>query len=190
MIKHIKLYICGCCLLVLRRETIDGKVGRFNITFCGLFVVIFCGGPAFWRPSAGRRNLVCSRRPNTQWKYQQDAACSTIYYSKVYWKLNMFWAAHRSSSGALNCICSLWFICLCGDRPLSGPDSSDGRSPHGYINQRLHIQFRAPDVWAVCRSKHVELSVNFWNNKFYYKLHLVGIFTESYYDARIHEYQI
>ena len=28
-----------------------------------------------------------------------------------------------------------------------------------------------------------------WNNKFYYKLHLVGISTESYYDARIHEYQ-
>ena len=29
-----------------------------------------------------------------------------------------------------------------------------------------------------------------WNNKFYYKLHLVGISTESYYDAWIHEYQI
>ena len=29
-----------------------------------------------------------------------------------------------------------------------------------------------------------------WNNKFYYKLHLVGISTESYYDARIHEYQL
>jgi hypothetical protein len=30
----------------------------------------------------------------------------------------MFRAAHRSSSGALNCICSLWFIYPCGDRPL------------------------------------------------------------------------
>jgi hypothetical protein len=28
-----------------------------------------------------------------------------------------------------------------------------------------------------------------WNNKFYYKLRLVGISTESYYDTRIHEYQ-
>jgi len=28
-------------------------------------------------------------------------------------------AAHRLSSGALNCICSLWFIYPCGDRPLS-----------------------------------------------------------------------
>jgi len=31
----------------------------------------------------------------------------------------MFPAAHRSSSGALDCICSLWFICPYGDRPLS-----------------------------------------------------------------------
>jgi hypothetical protein len=29
-----------------------------------------------------------------------------------------------------------------------------------------------------------------WNNKFYYELHLVDISTESYYDARIHEYQM
>jgi len=36
--------------------------------------------------------------------------CNRIYYSIVYWRLNMFRAAHRSSSGALNCICSLWFI--------------------------------------------------------------------------------
>ena len=28
-----------------------------------------------------------------------------------------------------------------------------------------------------------------WNNKFYYKLHLIGISTDSYYDAWIHEYQ-
>jgi len=44
--------------------------------------------------------------------------CNRIYYSNVYWRLNMFRAAHRSSSGALNCICSPWFIYPCGDRPL------------------------------------------------------------------------
>ena len=49
-------------------------------------------------------------RSMTQQKYQQDAAFNGIYYPKVYWRLNMFRAAHRSSSGALNCICSLWFI--------------------------------------------------------------------------------
>ena len=74
--------------------------------------------------------------------------CNRIYYSKVYWRLNIFPAAHRSSSGALNCICSLWFIYPCVDRPLpklSGRCLGYGRSPHGYINQRLQIQFRAPD---------------------------------------------
>jgi hypothetical protein len=50
----------------------------------------------------------------------------------------MFRAAHRSSSGALNCICSLWFIYPCSDRPL--PRLS-GRPPYGHINQRLQIQF-------------------------------------------------
>jgi hypothetical protein len=58
-------------------------------------------------------------RSMTQYKYQQDAACNRIYYSKVYWRLNMFRAAHRSSSGALNCICSLWFIYPCGERSLT-----------------------------------------------------------------------
>jgi len=45
--------------------------------------------------------------------------CNRIYYPKVFQRLNMFRAAHRSSSEALNCICSLWFICPYGDRPLS-----------------------------------------------------------------------
>ena len=45
--------------------------------------------------------------------------CNRIYYSKIYWRLNMLRAAYRSSSGAPNGICSLWFIYLCGDRPLS-----------------------------------------------------------------------
>jgi hypothetical protein len=34
--------------------------------------------------------------------------CNKIDYSKIYWRLSMFWAAHRSSSGSPNCICSLW----------------------------------------------------------------------------------
>jgi hypothetical protein len=45
--------------------------------------------------------------------------CNWIYYSKIYWKLNMFRAAHRTSSGDLNCICSLWFIYPCGDQQFS-----------------------------------------------------------------------
>jgi len=40
-----------------------------------------------------------------------------IYYSSFYWNLNMFRAVYRSSSGAPNCICSLWFTYTCCDRP-------------------------------------------------------------------------
>jgi len=45
--------------------------------------------------------------------------CNRIYYS-VYWRLNMFRTARRSSSEALNCICSLWFTYTCGDRVCQG----------------------------------------------------------------------
>jgi len=37
----------------------------------------------------------------------------------------MFRAAHRSSSGALNCTYRLWFIYPCGDRPLSRPNENN-----------------------------------------------------------------
>jgi len=43
--------------------------------------------------------------------------CNRIYYSTVHLRLNMFRAAYRSSSWALNCISSLCFTYACGDRP-------------------------------------------------------------------------
>jgi hypothetical protein len=59
---------------------------------------------------------------DNSWKLSRNTnkkqVCNRIYYSKVFWRLNMFQAAHHSSSGALNCICSLWFIYPYGDRPL------------------------------------------------------------------------
>ena len=72
--------------------------------------------------------------------------CNRIYYSKVYWRLSMFRAAHRSSSGALNCICSL-FTYTCGDQPLS---SLSGKR-----------QFPTQTCWAFNK---------LWNNKFYYEV--------------------
>ena len=42
----------------------------------------------------------------------------------------------------------------------------------------------------MCRSKHVEPSINFGIINSITKLHLVDTSTESCYDARIHEYQI
>ena len=72
--------------------------------------------------------------------------CNRIYYSEVYWRLKMFRAAHRSSSGALNCIC------------------------------RLQIQFRAPDDERCAARKHVEPSRNFGIINSVTSLHLVGYF--------------
>jgi len=48
----------------------------------------------------------------------------------------MFQAAHRSSSGALNCICSLWFIYPCGDWPL--PRSSGKCISHSTFATASH----------------------------------------------------
>jgi hypothetical protein len=103
-----------------------------------------------WSPGLKFRDSTSFPQRNTN----QMQLCNRIYYSKVYWRLKMFRAAHRSSSGALNCICSLWFICPYGDRPsprLSGKwihfplSLGNSRLPYGHINQRLQIQFRAPD---------------------------------------------
>jgi hypothetical protein len=60
----------------------------------------------------------------------------------------MFRAAHCSSSGALNCICSLWFIYAYGDRPLSKlswkwmiyfpfPYSTESSTIHGSMNMKF-----------------------------------------------------
>jgi hypothetical protein len=81
----------------------------------------------------------------------QPAKCNsfTSLLLDVYVWLNMFRALLRPSSGAYNCTRS-----LCGDRPLprlSGKlihfplSLGKGRSPRGYINQRLQIEFRASD---------------------------------------------
>ena len=115
--------------------------------------------------------------------------CNRLYYSKVYGRLSMFRAAHRSSSGALNCVCSLWFIYQCGDRPLSRLSEKwithfplslgNGRSPHGHINQRLQIQFRAPDDERCAARNMLSILKNLGIINSITKLHFVGISTES-----------
>jgi hypothetical protein len=104
--------------------------------------------------------------------------CNRIYYSKVYWRLNMFRAAHRSSSGALNCVCSLWFIYPCGDRPLprlsakwmdpfptqpwQRPIITWAYKPEAANSLELLMMSGVPleTCWAFNK---------LWNNKFYYK---------------------
>ena len=86
----------------------------------------------------------------------------------------MFQAAHRSSSGALTCICSLWFIYTCGDQPLS---SLSGKIPTQ--------TWQRPVITCVCKPEAanslellmmsgVPLETRWafnkrWNNKFYCK---------------------
>jgi hypothetical protein len=155
--------------------------------------------------------------------------CNRIYYSKIYWRLNVFRAAYRSSSEAPNCICSLWFIYPCGDRSLSRlvgnwVSTHPGQYRHTAHHHELQTVFAASGLhthvvtgrcqgwagtlggdpvptqpaqrpvttwvykpeaantvwsswwWAVCRSKHVELSVNFGIINSITMLHLVGYF--------------
>ena len=94
-----------------------------------------------------------------------------IYYSKVYWRLNMFRAAHPSSPVALNSICSLWFICPYGDRPLPLSAHSAlataghhmGVKPRG-CKYSLELLMMSGVPLETCWTFN-----KVWNNKFYYK---------------------
>ena len=85
--------------------------------------------------------------------------CNRIYYSTVHWRLNVFRAAYRSSSGALTVFAA------------SGLHKNvvTGRSPHAYVNQRLQIQLELLMMSGI----PIETCWAFnerWNNKFYYKV--------------------
>jgi len=91
----------------------------------------------------------------------------------------MFRAANRSSSGALNCICSLWFTYTCGDRSLSSFFSA--QTWLRPVTTCLCKPETANTVysswwWVVCCSKHAELSINVGIINSITRLHLVGYF--------------
>jgi len=108
--------------------------------------------------------------------------CNRIYYSKVFWRLNMFRAAHRSSSGALNCICNLWFICPYGDRLL--PRLSGKWISHSGCKYSLELLMMSGVPLETCWAFK-----KLWNTKFYYKSASCWHFYWVIYDERIHEYQ-
>ena len=99
----------------------------------------------------------------------------------------MFRAAYRSSSGAPNCICFLWFICPCGDRPLSRLGGN--WVPWTTAGHHMGIYTRGCKYslelwwWAVCRSKHAKPSINFGIIISITRLHLVGYF---YWNQTVH----
>ena len=94
----------------------------------------------------------------------------------------MFRAAYRSSPGASNCICILWFIYPCGDRPLSRLGgkwpvlTQPGQQPvttWAYKPEAANTVWSSR-CWAVCRSKYFEPSINFGIINSITMLHLVG----------------
>ena len=97
--------------------------------------------------------------------------CNRIYYSTVHWRLNMFRAAHRSSSGALTVFAvSGLYTHVVTDRCQEFPLRLNyGRSPHAYVNQRLQIQLEL----LMMSGMPLETCWAFnerWNNQFYYKI--------------------
>ena len=84
--------------------------------------------------------------------------CNQIYYSKIYWRLNMFRAAYRSY------------------QELQTVLAASGLYIHVVTGCCPRWMGSHPAWWAVCRSKHVELSINFGIINSITRLHLVGYF--------------
>ena len=102
--------------------------------------------------------------------------CNRTYYSTVHWRLNMFRAVYRSSSGAItlfaasglrtNVVTGRSQVWVGTQFPLR---FAYGRSPHAYVNQRLQIQLellmmsgmQLETCWAFNKR---------WNTKLYYKV--------------------
>ena len=113
--------------------------------------------------------------------------CNRIYYSTVHWRLNMFQAAYRSSSGPLSVFaasglhthvvtgCSqVWVVT--GQFPLR---LDYGRSPHAYVNQRLQIQLELLMMTGMPLESCWAFNER-WNNKFYYKVASCFLFLLSH----------
>jgi len=97
----------------------------------------------------------------------------------------MFRVTHRSSSGAQKCNCSLWFyirlwlsVAVMAEFPFSYRSEAAIT-----VFELLMMGGVSPKTcWAI--KKH-------WSNKFYYTVASCWFFLcVSYYDERIHEYQI
>ena len=99
--------------------------------------------------------------------------CNIIYYSKLYWRLNVFRAAYRSSSGAPNYLQPLVYIPMwwpavvqAGQRPLT---TTWVYKPQAANSLELLMMSGMPleTRWAFNKV---------WNNKFYYKVATCWLF--------------
>jgi len=105
--------------------------------------------------------------------------CNRIYYSTVHWRLNMFRATHRSSSGALtvfaesalhtHVVTGRSHVLSCHVMTWLRPVTTCVCKPEAANSQSSWW-------WAVCRSKHLEPSMNGGIINSITRLHLVGYF--------------
>jgi len=106
--------------------------------------------------------------------------CNRIYYSRVYWRLNMFRAAYRSSSGVQTVFAAsgLYIHVVPGRCPGWVVPTQPGQRPGTtcvYKPETANTVWSSL-WWAVCRSKHVEPSINSGIINSIRRLHLVGYF--------------
>jgi len=92
--------------------------------------------------------------------------CNRIYYSTVHWRLSMFRAAYRSSSGALNIFAASGLHAHVVTGRSQVPHRLDyGWSPHAYVNQRLQIELELQMMSGVPLETCWAFNEQ-WNNKF------------------------
>jgi hypothetical protein len=113
--------------------------------------------------------------------------CNRIYYFTVHWRLNMFRAAYRSSSGALTVFAAsgLHTHVVTGCRQVWVGTSQFpfrlyySRSPNVYVNQRLQIHLELLMMSGVTLETCWAFNKR-WNNKFYYKVASCWLFLLSH----------
>jgi len=113
--------------------------------------------------------------------------CNRIYYSTVHWRLNMFRAAYRSSSGALTVFAAsgLHTHVVTG-RSQVWPGTwrfplrlDYGRSPHASVNQRLQIQLELLMMSGMPLETCWAFSER-WNSRFCYRVASCWLFLLSH----------
>jgi hypothetical protein len=137
------------------------------------FVVVISASSGIWHHTRYRNWVQFESRKNKSVEITNKMQpCNRIYYSTVHWRLNMFRAAHRSSSGALTVFaasglhthvvtgCSQVWVWV--EFPLRLDYS---RSPHVYVNQRLQLQLELLMMSGVPLEKCWVFNEQ-WNNKF------------------------
>ena len=105
--------------------------------------------------------------------------CNMIYYSAVHWRLNMFRAAYRSSSGALTVFAASGLHTHVVTGRSQVWEGTQMRSPHAYVNQRLQIQLELLMMSGMALETCWAFNER-WDNKFYYKVAFCWLFLLSH----------